>query len=57
MWQSSNIWGRKHIRTVKKGTETQFEAGKEVSLDVSTEKSKCMLVSRQQNYSLLTANK
>jgi hypothetical protein len=35
--------------TIKKNTETLIDASKEVSLEVNTEKTKYMLLSRHQN--------
>jgi hypothetical protein len=37
------------IETIKKNTQTLIDAGKEVGLEVNTEKIKYMLLSRQQN--------
>jgi hypothetical protein len=37
------------IETIKKNTQTLIDAGKEVGLEVNTEKTKYMLSSRQQN--------
>jgi hypothetical protein len=43
-----------NIDTIKKNTQTLINASKEVDLDVNTEKTNCMLLSRHQNagYSL-----
>jgi uncharacterized protein YoxC len=38
-----------NIDTIKKNTQTLFDAIKEVGLEVSTEKTKYMLLSRHQN--------
>jgi hypothetical protein len=38
-----------NIGTVDKNTETLIDASKEVGLEVNVEKTKCMLVSRDQN--------
>jgi hypothetical protein len=38
-----------NIGTIKKNTETLIEASKEVGLEVNTEKTKYMLLSRRQN--------
>jgi len=38
-----------NIITIKKNTETLSEAGKEVGLEVNTEKTKYMFVSHKQN--------
>jgi hypothetical protein len=38
-----------NIDTIKKNTETLIDASKEVGLEVNTEKTKYMLVSRHQN--------
>jgi hypothetical protein len=38
-----------NIDTRKKNTQTLFDAGKEVGLEVNTEKTKYMLLSRHQN--------
>jgi hypothetical protein len=37
------------IETIKKNTQTLTDAGKEVGLEVNTEKTKYMVLSRQQN--------
>jgi hypothetical protein len=37
-----------NIDTIKKNTETLLDASKEVGLEVNSEKTKCMLVSRSQ---------
>jgi hypothetical protein len=37
------------IESIKKNTQTLIDAGKEVGLEVNTEKTKYMLLSRQQN--------
>jgi hypothetical protein len=37
------------IETIKKNRQTLIDAGKEVGLEVNTEKTKYMLLSRQQN--------
>jgi hypothetical protein len=36
-------------QTINKNTETLIDASKEVGLEVNTEKTKCMLVSHDQN--------
>jgi hypothetical protein len=38
-----------NIDTIKKNTQALFYASKEVGLEVNTEKTKCMLMSRSQN--------
>jgi hypothetical protein len=38
-----------NIDTIKKNTETLIDASKEVGLEVNTEKTKYMLLSRHQN--------
>jgi hypothetical protein len=38
-----------YIETIKKNAPTLIDAGKEVGLEVNTEKTKYMLLSRQQN--------
>jgi hypothetical protein len=38
-----------NIDTIKKSTQTLIDASKEVSLDVNTERTKHMLLSRHQN--------
>jgi hypothetical protein len=38
-----------NIDTIKKNTETLFDASKEVGLEINVEKTKYMLLSRQQN--------
>jgi hypothetical protein len=38
-----------NIDTIKKNTQTLFDASKESGLEVNTEKTKCMLPSRHQN--------
>jgi hypothetical protein len=38
-----------NVDTMKKNTETSIDASKEVGLDVNTEKTKYMLLSRHQN--------
>jgi hypothetical protein len=43
-----NLLGN-NIETIKKNTQTLIDAGKEVGLEVNTEKSKYMLLSRHQN--------
>jgi hypothetical protein len=45
---NSNLLGD-DIETIKKNTQTLIDAGKEVGLDVNTEKTKYMLLSRHQN--------
>jgi hypothetical protein len=51
-----------NINTVKENTETLWGASREVGLEVNTEKTKYMVVSRhhqivEQNHDLLIANK
>jgi hypothetical protein len=43
-----NLLGH-NIDTIKKSTETLFDASKEVGLEVNAEKTKYMLLSRHQN--------
>jgi hypothetical protein len=43
-----NLFGD-NIDTINKNTETLIDAGKEVGLDVNTEKTKYMLLSHHQN--------
>jgi hypothetical protein len=38
-----------NIDTIKKNTETSIDASKEVRLEINVEKTKCMLLSCQQN--------
>jgi hypothetical protein len=38
-----------NVDTIKKNTQTLIDAGKEVGLEVTTEKTKYMLLSRHQN--------
>jgi hypothetical protein len=38
-----------NIDTTKKNTETLVDASKEVGLEINIEKTRCMLLSRQQN--------
>jgi len=57
-----NFLGEKiNAYTVKKNTETMLETSREVDLDVNTEETKYMVVSRHQNigqnHNLLTDNK
>jgi hypothetical protein len=40
---------RDNIETIKKNTQILFDASKEVGLEVNTEKTKYMLLSRHQN--------
>jgi hypothetical protein len=41
---------RGNIVTINKNTETLIEASKEVGLEINAEKTKCMLLSRHQNF-------
>jgi hypothetical protein len=51
----------KYINRIKKSKEALLQAGREVGLDVNTEKTKYMVMSHHQNigqnHNLLTANK
>jgi hypothetical protein len=38
-----------NVDTIKNNTESLTDAGKKVGLEVNTEKTKCMLLSRRQN--------
>jgi hypothetical protein len=50
-----------NIHAIKKNAEALLQASKEVGLEVNTEKTKCIVISRHQNalqnHTLLTANK
>jgi hypothetical protein len=50
-----------HVNTIKKNTDALLESSREVGLEVNTENSKYMVMSRHQNvgqnYNLLIANK
>jgi hypothetical protein len=50
-----------NVDTIKRNTQTLFDASKEVGLEVNTEKTKCMLLSHhqnsEQNHDIKVANK